>query len=109
MIAMDDFIRIEVDKIFPGPVPHQEGVQIELWHDKLTVLIQMPKLDQDQLRTFNKGFEQYSYLESDTPIPIALWIFAPDVASGADLAPSCQHFFHFHLLSPFHQVHSPAA
>jgi hypothetical protein len=35
----------------------------------------MPELDRDQLRAFNKGFEQYSYLESDTPIPIALWIF----------------------------------
>ncbi len=49
MIAMDDFTKIEVDKIFPGPVPDQEGVQIELWHDKLTVLIQMPELDRDQL------------------------------------------------------------
>ena len=36
MIAMDGFIKIEVDKIFPGPVPDQEGVQIELWQDKLT-------------------------------------------------------------------------
>ncbi len=35
MIAMDDFTKIEVDKIFPGPVPDQEGVQIELWHDKV--------------------------------------------------------------------------
>ncbi len=25
MIAMDDFTKIEVDKIFPGPVPDQEG------------------------------------------------------------------------------------
>jgi hypothetical protein len=75
MIAMDDLIKIEVDKIFPGPVPDHEGVQIELWHDQLTVLIQMPAFDRDQLRAFNKGFEQYSYLESDTLIPIELWIF----------------------------------
>ena len=72
---MDDFRKIEVNKIFPDPVPEQEGVQLDLWYDKLTVLIQMPELDRDQLRAFNKGFEQYSYLESDTPIPIALWIF----------------------------------
>jgi hypothetical protein len=85
MIAMDDFIKIEVDKIFPGPVPDQEGVQIELWHDKLTVLIQMPELNRDQLRAFNKGFEQYSYLESDTPIPVALWIFDfPDPFSSIE-------------------------
>jgi len=57
MIAMDDFTKIEVDKKFPRPVPDQEGVQIELWHDKLTVLIQMPELDRDQLIAFNKGFE----------------------------------------------------
>ncbi len=36
MIAMDDFVKIEVNKIFPDPVPDQEGVQIELWYDKLT-------------------------------------------------------------------------
>jgi hypothetical protein len=30
MIAMEDFVKIEVDKIFPDPVPDQEGVQIEL-------------------------------------------------------------------------------
>lgn len=75
MIAMDGFIKIEVDKIFPGPVPDQEGVQIELWQDKLTVLIQMPELNRDHLRAFKKGFEQYSCLESDTPIPVTLWIY----------------------------------
>ena len=85
MIAMDDFTKIEVDKIFPGSVPDQEGVQIELWHDKLIVLIQMPELNRDQLRAFNKGFEQYSYLESDTLIPVALWIFDfPDPLSSIE-------------------------
>jgi hypothetical protein len=72
---MGDFTKIEVSKIFPGPVPAIEGAQMELWHDMLTMLIQIPGLSQDQLRSFNKGFKQYSYLESDTPIPIALWIF----------------------------------
>jgi len=64
MIAMDDFTKIEVDKIFPGPVPDQEGVQIELWYDKLTVLIQMSELDRDQLIAFNKGPEKIP-----TPFP----------------------------------------
>jgi len=26
-----------------------------------------------------------------------IWIFAPNVAARADLAPSRNHFFHFHL------------
>jgi hypothetical protein len=30
---MGDFTKIEVGKIFPGPVPAIEGVQMELWHD----------------------------------------------------------------------------
>ena len=38
MIAMDDIIKIEGGKVFPGPVPDQEGVQIKLWHHKLFVL-----------------------------------------------------------------------
>ena len=32
---MDDFRKIEVNKIFPDPVPEQEGVQLDLWYDKL--------------------------------------------------------------------------
>lgn len=79
MIAMDDFIKIEVNKIFPGPVPDQEGVQIELWHDKLTVLIQMPELDRNQLRAFSKGFEQYSCL--------LIWITAGSISTG--ILPDC--------------------
>lgn len=35
----------------------------------------MPGLSKEQLKAFHKGFKQYSYLESDTPVPIALWIF----------------------------------
>ena len=72
---MGDLIKFEVGKIFPGPVPAQEGAQMELRHDTLTVLFQMPGLSRDQLKAFHKGFKQYSYLESDTPIPVALWIF----------------------------------
>jgi len=60
-------------------VPAQEGAQMELRYDTLTVLIQIPGLSKDRLKAFHKGFKQYSYLESDTPVPIALWIFdVPD-------------------------------
>jgi hypothetical protein len=74
MIAMDDFIKIEVDRIFPGPVPAIEDAQIVLWQDMLTMLIQMPGVNRNQLRSFNKGFKQYSYFESDTTVPIPLWV-----------------------------------
>ena len=72
---MGDLKKFEVGHIFPGPVSTPEGAQMELRHDTLTVLIQMPGLRKDQLKAFQKGFKQYSYLESDTPIPVALWIF----------------------------------
>lgn len=72
---MGDLKKFEVGHIFPGPVSTPEGAQMELRHDTLTVLIQMPGLRKDQLKAFRKGFKQYSYLESDTPIPVALWIF----------------------------------
>jgi hypothetical protein len=29
-----------------------------------------------------------------------IWIFTPNVAARADIAPSSQHFFHFHLCIP---------
>lgn len=67
--------KLEVGKLFPGPVPISEGVHMELWGDSLTVLIQMPGLTRDELRAFKKGFKRYSYLESDTPVPIAVWMF----------------------------------
>ena len=104
MIVMDDFVKIEVDKIFPGPVPDQEGVLIELKHDKLTVLIQMPGLNRDHLRAFNKGFEQYSYLESDTLIPVALWIFDfPDSLSSIEASFNAKlaRRWHVHVASAF--------
>ncbi len=34
---MDDFIKIEVDRIFSGPVPAIEDAQIVLWQDMLTM------------------------------------------------------------------------
>ena len=48
---------------------------MELWDDTLNILIQMPGLTDDELRAFEKGFKENSYLESETPAPIAVWIF----------------------------------
>ena len=79
---MDDLSVIEVGKIFPGSVPAQQGAQMELLHDTLTVLGQMPGLNRDQLKAFHKGFKQYSYLESDTPIPVALTLNTPFISGG---------------------------
>jgi len=67
--------RFEVGKRFPSPVPGQEGAVMELWKSGLTVIIQMPKLRRQELKAFKKGFKRYAYLESNTPVPIALWVF----------------------------------
>ena len=39
------------------------------------VLIQFPGLRQSELAAFHRGFKTYSYLESATPVPIAVWVF----------------------------------
>jgi hypothetical protein len=64
-----------VGEQFPGPVPHREGAIMELWEIGLTVVIEYPKLRKAELKAFNRGFKTYSYLESPTPIPIAVWVF----------------------------------
>jgi len=67
--------KFEAGKRFPGPVPGQEGAVMELWKSGLTVIIQMPELRRQELKAFKKGFKRYAYLESNTPVPIALWVF----------------------------------
>ena len=69
------FITFEVGKPFPGPVPHREGAIMELWELGLVVVIQYPGLTSDELSAFHAGFRQYSYLESPTRVPIAVWVF----------------------------------
>ncbi len=64
-----------VGKSFPGPVPHREGAIMELWEMGLVVVIQYPELRSNELNAFHEGFKQYSYLESPTEIPIAVWVF----------------------------------
>ncbi|MBW2623173.1 MAG: hypothetical protein JRD68_09730 [Deltaproteobacteria bacterium] len=66
---------IEVGKPFPGAVPTSEGATLELKIDGPVVLIQMPGLTRNERQAFKKSFKTYSYLETDTPVPIAFWIF----------------------------------
>ena len=39
------------------------------------VVTQFPGLRQRELEAFYQGFKTYSYLESSTPVPIAVWVF----------------------------------
>ena len=73
------FTSFTVGKPFPGPVPHREGAIMELWELGLVVVIQYPGLTPDELSAFHEGLKQYSYLESPTRVPIAVWVFGfPD-------------------------------
>jgi len=69
------FTTFTVGKPFPGEVLHREGAIMELLEIGLVVVIQFPELTNDELRAFHEGFKRYSYLESPTTIPIAVWIF----------------------------------
>ena len=69
------FTSFEVGKPFPGPVPHREGAIMELWEFGLAVVIQYPGLRPAELEAFQRGFKTYSYLESSTSVPIAVWVF----------------------------------
>jgi hypothetical protein len=69
------FLTLTVGKPFPGEVPHREGAIMELLEIGLVVVIQYPELRKGELEAFHKGFKKYSYLESPTTVPIAVWIF----------------------------------
>ncbi len=69
------YTSFTVGKPFPGPVPHREGAIMELWEMGLVVVIQYPALRPGELSAFHEGFKQYSYLESPTRVPIAIWVF----------------------------------
>jgi len=74
---MNDFTKFEVGEIFPVPgcIPHREGAAMELWETGPVVIIQMPGLRREERQAFKKGFKRYSYLESPTDPPIAVWVF----------------------------------
>ena len=64
-----------VGEPFPGPVPDREGTIMELWEIGPVIVIQFPRLRQSGLMPSIGGFKTYSYLESSTPVPIAVWVF----------------------------------
>ena len=66
---------LEIGKPFFGPVPNQEGAVMELWDIGMVVLIQIFGADEEKVAAFRSGFNQYTYLESETPIPVACWVF----------------------------------
>ena len=71
-----------VGEPFPGAVPDREGPIMELWEIGLVVVTQFPGLRPNELEAFYRGFKRYSYLESSTPVPIAVWVFDFPKAHG---------------------------
>lgn len=71
----EDMTIFEIGKPFPGPVLQQEGSIMELWDNRLYVIIQYPELTTQEKKIFENSFAQYSYLETSTPVPIAMWVF----------------------------------
>lgn len=72
---MKPFDKVKIDEPFPGSVRMTEGVYMDLQNDSLTVFIQKPGLDTETISAFEKGFDWYSYLETDTLVPVAYWVF----------------------------------
>lgn len=72
---MKPFDKLKANESFPGSVRMTEGVYMELQNDSLTVFIQKPGLDKETISAFEKGFGWYSYLETDTLVPVAYWVF----------------------------------
>jgi hypothetical protein len=68
-------LKFAVNEPFPAPAPQQEGAVMELWKSGLVVLIQFPGLTADERKAFKKSFRHYAYLETDTPVPVAVWTF----------------------------------
>jgi len=65
----------KVDEPFPVKVPEQEGTYLELWESSLNLIIQYPNLMDDENEAFKKSFEKYTFVETNTPIPIPFFIF----------------------------------
>jgi hypothetical protein len=65
----------EVGKPFPGPIPPQEGGVMEMWRGGPVVTLQLPGLTPVEKKAFKASFREYGYLETSTPVPVAIWIF----------------------------------
>ena len=71
----EQMTTLELGRPFPFPVPNNEGAVMGLWEVGPVVLIQKFGVRAEDETAFKNGFKFYSYLESSTPIPIAMWIF----------------------------------
>jgi hypothetical protein len=67
-------VKYTIGERFPGKIPDQQGCLMELW-ESLMVIIQLPGLRREEGRAFKKSFGRYAYLESDTSVPIAFFMF----------------------------------
>ncbi len=72
---MEGMEVIQIGKPFPGPILDQEGAILELWADRLFLIMQFPGLTRKEKRIFDQGFRRYGYMETGTPVPIAFWVF----------------------------------
>ena len=72
---MTELTSFEVGKDFPVKIPNREGAFLELWPSGLVCIINMPFLKREEKVAFKKTFKRYSYLETDTNPPIAVWVF----------------------------------
>lgn len=71
-----DLVRFEVEKPFPGAYPKREGAVMELTRNgAFAVFIQMPQATPGEVKAFKQSFRGYSYLESSTDVPVAIWVF----------------------------------
>ncbi len=71
----EQMTKLETGRPFPFPVPNNEGAVMGLWEVGPVVLIQKFGVKAEDEIAFKKGFEFYSYHESRTPLPVAIWIF----------------------------------
>lgn len=73
---MKRITEYRVGQPFPGAYPQQEGCIMEMGENgSLFVFIQFPGLTRHEKQAFKKSFKQYAYFGSETPVPIAMWIF----------------------------------
>ena len=68
-------VKFEVGKPFPGPYPVKEGCVMELWKSGLVVFCQFPGCSREENQAFKKSFKRYSYLDTHTQTPLAVWVF----------------------------------
>ncbi|MBW1797668.1 MAG: hypothetical protein JRJ21_04530 [Deltaproteobacteria bacterium] len=71
----EQMTKLEVGRPFPFPVPNNECAVMGLWEVGPVVLIQKFGVKAEDEAAFKNGFKFYSYLETRTPIPIAMWSF----------------------------------